>query len=84
MNINIYEHQFISTCPENGKPIIYSLRIETTGRMIHVEHIVTATAMIKSGYHETIADELYRRFAGKQVLKAHHYGVDITTERGAM
>lgn len=78
---NTYSHQFVAACPNNGATIIYSLAIETQGRMIQVEHIVTATSLIKQGYHEQIADELHRRFGGRQILKAHHHGVDIETVR---
>jgi hypothetical protein len=81
--MNVYSRQFVAACPNNSEPIIYSLRIETDDRMIPVEHIVTATALIKQGFHEQIADELHRRFGGRQVLCAHHHGVDIETTRGA-
>lgn len=79
--MNIYTRQFVANCPNNGQPIIYNLRIETAGRMIQVEHIVTATALIARGYHEEIADELHKRFGGRQALRAHHHGVDIETIR---
>ncbi|MDN4061160.1 hypothetical protein QPK31_23350 [Massilia sp. YIM B02769] len=79
--MNIYTRQFVAACPNNSQPIIYTLRIEVADRMIQVEHIVTATALIKQGYHEQIADELHRRFGGRQVLRAHHHGVDIETIR---
>lgn len=81
--MNIYTRQFVAACPTNSEPIIYRLRIETVDRMILAEHIVTATALIKQGYHEQIADELHRRFGGRQVLCAHHHGVDIETIREA-
>lgn len=80
--MNRYLRIFVVACPNNAEPIIYNLTIETQDRMIQVEHIVTATALIKQGYHEQIADELYRRFGGRQVLRAHHHGVDIETIRG--
>lgn len=79
--MNAYTRQFVAACPNNNQSIIYSLRIEVVGRMIQVEHIVTATALLKQGYHEQIADELHRRFGGRQVLRAHHHGVDIETIR---
>jgi hypothetical protein len=79
--MNIYRHQFVSHCPNNGKPIIYSLEIETDS-VIQVEHIVTACALQKHAYHEAIADELHQRFDGRQIIKAHHHGVDIETRRG--
>lgn len=81
--MNTYTRQFVAACPNNNVPIIYNLRIEAGDRMIQVEHIVTATALIKQGFHEQIADELHRRFGGRQVLRAHHHGVDIETIREA-
>lgn len=78
---NTYRYQFVSHCPNNDRPIIYSLEIETA-EVIHVEHIVTAAALHESAYHEEIADDLHERFKGRQILKAHHHGVDIETRRG--
>lgn len=78
--MNIYRHQFVSLCPNNDLPIVYSLEIETE-KVIYVEHITTATALHKKAFHEAIADDLLARFGGKQVLKAHHHGVDIETTR---
>lgn len=80
---NTYTRQFFAACPNNGEQIDYKLTIETDGRMIQVEHIVTATKMHKQGFHEAIADDLYAKFGGRQVLKAHHHGVDVETVRGA-
>lgn len=80
--MNIYRRQFVATCPNNGEAIIYDLTIQVPiDRMIHVEHIVTATKLIRQGFHEQIADELHRRFGGRQALRAHHHGVDIETIR---
>jgi hypothetical protein len=80
--VNIYRHQFISTCPENGKPIIYQLEIQAD-KMIRVEHIVTACQLYQQDFHERIADDLFARFGATQTLKAHHHGVDIETIRSA-
>lgn len=79
--VNIYRHEFVSICPNNGMAIIYSLEIETD-KVIYVEHITTAVALYKRSFHEVIADDLFARFGGKQTLKAHHHGVDIETRRG--
>jgi hypothetical protein len=79
--MNIYRHQFVAMCPNNDRPIIYSLEIETES-VIQVEHIVTACALHKRAFHEAIADDLHQRFDGRQVLRAHHHGVDIETRRG--
>lgn len=80
--MNIYSRQFVARCPNNNESIIYNLRIEIEDRMLQVEHIVTATSLIQQGYHEQIADDLHRRFGGRQFLRAHHHGVDIETIRG--
>jgi hypothetical protein len=79
--MNIYRRTFVAACPNNGQSIIYQLEIRSA-RMIQVEHIVTATSLIKRGYHEQIANDLHAQFGGKQVLCAHHHGVDIETIRG--
>ena len=59
---NIYRYQFVSHCPNNQHPIIYSLEIETD-EVIHVEHIVTAAALKDEAYHEEIADDMPRSSA---------------------
>ena len=82
MITNTYRHQFVATCPVNGQPIVYTLAIETTGRVVAVEQIVAATAAVPAAFHEVIADDLYRQFGGRQTLRAHHHGVDIVTIRG--
>ena len=79
--MNTYSTRFLATCPNNGEHILYDLVIDSTA-VIMVEHIVTATRMIRTGYHENIADALHKQFGGRQVLMAHHHGVDIKTVRG--
>lgn len=79
--MNIYRHVFIAQCPENGEAIAYHLTIKSRRRIL-VERIVEACVDITSGYHEQIADELFTRFGGEQVITAHHHGVDIETWRG--
>lgn len=81
MNLNIYRHRFICVCPENAQPIIYDLEIQA-GKMIRVEHIVVACALFQQAFHENIANDLHKRFGEYQVLRAHHHGVDIETQRG--
>lgn len=78
--LNIYRHTFIAECPADGDQIVYRLEIRTQS-MVHVEHIRTATALIKRGYHEAIADQLYERFGGEQRITATHQGVEIETLR---
>jgi hypothetical protein len=80
---NTYTRRFVAACPINGQAINYTLSIQTDGRFIAVEDIVSATDAITSGFHEHIADELLATFGGAQVLLAHHHGVDISTYRRA-
>lgn len=77
---NTYRHMFTAACPSDGEVIVYSLEIRSQS-MIRVEHIKTATALIKQGWHEQIADQLAERFGGDQVIKAVHQGVEIETVR---
>lgn len=79
--MNNYSVRFYVKCPSDGEIIQYNLLIFTDD-VILVEHINTTLALIKTGYHEHIADNLYKRFRGCQILKATHQDVDITTTRG--
>lgn len=49
--MNIYRHAFAAVCLADSGTIIYRLEIRSQV-MIHVEHIKTATEMIKTGRHE--------------------------------
>lgn len=75
--MNCYRYTFAATCPANGETIIYSLEIRSEKRIL-VEHIKTACALHKSGYHEDIAADLQERFGGV-TLTANHHGVTIET-----
>ncbi|NQD29638.1 hypothetical protein [Pseudomonas aeruginosa] len=79
-NFNTYRHTFAAECPADGEQIIYRLEIRSP-TMVRVEHIRTATALIKTGYHERIADELHERFGGEQRIVATHQGVEVETVR---
>lgn len=79
-SINVYHTTFMAACPNNGIQISYDYTIETQA-MILVEDIIEEVRGIDAGYHEAIADRLYRRFEGRQTLVAHHHGVDIRTLR---
>jgi hypothetical protein len=79
--MNIYETEFFCKCPSNPITIKYELRIESE-EMIKVEKILkTLSAVV--GYHEELADYLLSQLGGRQVLKAFHHGVTITTWREA-
>jgi len=80
ISMNTYRHTFVATCPSDGESIVYRLEIKVP-EVIMVEHIRTATALIKKGYHEKIADELHERFGGEQRIVATHQGVEIETLR---
>ncbi|MFJ4587854.1 hypothetical protein ACIP1Z_11180 [Pseudomonas moraviensis] len=78
--MNIYRHTFAAVCPADGETIIYRLELRSTS-MIHVEHIKTATGLIKHGWHEQIADSLSETLGGDQTIIAIHQGVEIETVR---
>ncbi|VVP89388.1 hypothetical protein PS918_03082 [Pseudomonas fluorescens] len=78
--MNTYRHTFAATCPADSEMIIYQLEIRSTA-MIHVEHIKAATAIIKKGWHEQIADRLSEALGGDQKIVATHQGVEIETVR---
>lgn len=80
ISMNTYRHTFVATCPSDGESIIYRLEIKAP-KVIMVEHIRAATALIKKGYHEQIADQLHERFGGEQRIVATHQGVEIETLR---
>lgn len=79
--MNRYIRQFSAICPNNAAVIIYHLMIETD-EVIMVEDIVSETDAIGQGYHEAIADHMHAKFGGRQIITAHHHGVDILTRRG--
>lgn len=80
--MNTYRHAFAATCPSDGDLIVYSLEIESDA-MIRVEHIRAATAQLKHGYHEAIADTLTGMLPGRHRMIATHQGVEVETIRGA-
>lgn len=80
ISANIYRHTFVAECPADGDQIVYSLEIRSQS-MIRVERIRTATALIKRGYHEAIADQLHGQLGGEQRITATHQGVEIETLR---
>lgn len=78
--MNTYRHLFSAICPSDGETIIYRLELRST-TMIRVESIKAATAMIKKGWHEQIADRLSESLGGDQTIIATHQGVEIETVR---
>ena len=77
---NIYTYTFVATCPANGEAIVYKMEIQSDQKIL-VEHIKTAAALIRHGYHEDIANTLFAQFGGIQTIEATHHGVDIKTVR---
>ncbi len=78
--MNTYRHTFAAVCPSDGETIVYRLELKSLS-MIHVEHIRAATALIKQGWHEQIADHLAESLGGDQTIIATHQGVEIETVR---
>lgn len=84
MHLNIYEHAFTATCPNNGETIEYTVRLEAAF-VIMAEDICDAgrkAQELPKPYHENIADMFAARFGGRQEIVAFHHGVKITTRRG--
>jgi len=80
--MNVYTTQFGAKCPNNGKMIWYTLRIERIPRhVLMVEDILEATMGLGAGYHEALADSLHAALGGRQTLTAEHHGVTIETVR---
>jgi hypothetical protein len=82
--MNIYRHSFSAPCVNNGLSIAYHVEIRTTWTIM-VEDIADECAKARDAekpYHETIADRLYARFGGEQIMTAFHHGVGIETRRG--
>lgn len=80
IGVNSYSHTFVASCPSDGSAIVYTLVVKSS-RMLMVEHLITATSLIKTGFHEQIADLLHERFGGTQTIGAIHQGVFIETTR---
>ena len=78
--MNKYNTKFTSVCPVNHKQITYELEIKHTDKIL-VEDILETISKLLIGYHENIADELFKKFGGEQTLTANHHGVVIQTER---
>lgn len=78
--LNIYRIQFISSCPVNGDQIVYSLEVHSRS-VISAEEI-EGYCIFGPSLHEDLADQLFKKFKGKQFLKARHRGVEIETIRG--
>lgn len=78
--MNVYKAEFFAACPNNGARIKYTLTIETS-EVLMVETINDTLWLLDKGFHEEVADQLYREFGGVQTLTARHHGVDIETTR---
>lgn len=80
MQLNIYRYTFMATCPVDKASIEYRLQIET-GSVIKAESIVAECTFNQPEFHESIADWLFEKLGGRQVLTATHTGVEIETRR---
>lgn len=78
--MNVYTTRFFSICPNNGGRIEYEVSIESE-KVIQVEDIIDAVMLFDRGFHEEIADQLFREFGGRQTLTADHHGVTIRSNR---
>lgn len=80
MRVNTYRHTFAAVCPSDGETILYRLELRSNA-IIHVEHIKSATALVKKGWHEQIADSLAESLGGDQTIIATHQSVEVETVR---
>lgn len=78
--MNYYTTTFFCFCPSNNVRIEYVLEIETKD-IIKVEDIIDEVTLHNRGFHENIADQLYKVFGGTQKLIAEHHGVTIRSIR---
>lgn len=78
--MNIYTTSFFATCPNNNARINYTLKIESQ-TIIQVEDLIDTVNLLNRGFHEEIADQLFREFGGKQTLVADHHSVTIESIR---
>jgi hypothetical protein len=81
--MNIYTATFCARCPVNGAAIWYTLRIETSGRLL-VETLQSQLEHVAPAFHEDIADAMLEKFGGQQTMTATHHGVQIETRRGGV
>lgn len=78
--MNFYTQNFEAICPVNGKPVAYTLVIETA-RVIRVEDIQAEFPAGLEALHEDLADNLHKKWGGVQTLEAMHHGTHIRTVR---
>ena len=79
--MNRYKIRFNVRCPNQEHGFIgYTLTIESDS-MIMVEDIKKHTTFDEPGFHEDIADYLYKALGGNQTITAVHHGVELTTIR---
>lgn len=78
--MNIYKGSFKSTCPSDGDIVSYNYSI-ISERTIMVEDILDFLSKYPEVYQEALADDMFKRFGGYQIIKGVHQGVEITTLR---
>jgi hypothetical protein len=80
IEMNIYKISFASKCPVNDDQINYHLEIRSTSviKAEEIEWNVPGWPQL----HEEMADSLFHRFGGYQILRATHRRVLIETHRG--
>ena len=78
--MNIYSYGFNCICPNDSNIIYYTIKIKSQ-KMIMIERIKKHCGKYKKQYHEAIADDLFKKFGGKQTVTATHKNVKIKTVR---
>ncbi len=80
--MNVYKYTFQCDCLVDGKTIAYQIEIQTHGQLM-AEDII-AFKINGPSIQESIANEYYKMFGGKQTITGIHSGVTITTHRGEL
>lgn len=83
IGFNIYTHWFVAQCPNDGEQIYYKLQIRTT-KIIFVEHIKAATALIKVGIQEQIADSTNAAVNGGSISRFGMYAPPTAGQRASV
>lgn len=80
--MNAYTLKFFAPCPTNDVRIEYRWRLELA-HVAQVEDLISHAESYARHpvYHEALADDLWRKYGGRQVLTADHHGVTIETHR---
>lgn len=76
--MNIYRYSFVCKCPSDGTQVQYDLEITSPDKILAED--IRAICDAGPSHQEELANKL-APLGGRQVMKAHHMGVEIETIR---